>query len=59
MTTAEASGMKKYLAVYVALLVITAIQFAIGYQNIEGSRFGRAFSDLCRHRHHPGGRYSS
>jgi hypothetical protein len=36
MTTAE--GMKKYLAVYVALLVVTALQFVIGYQNIEGSQ---------------------
>jgi heme/copper-type cytochrome/quinol oxidase subunit 4 len=36
MTTAEASGMKKYVAVYVVLLVITALQFVIGYQN-EGS----------------------
>ena len=36
--TAEASGMKKYVAVYVALLVITAIEFAIGYQNIEGTQ---------------------
>jgi len=36
MTTAE--GMKKYLAVYVALLIITAVQFVIGYQNIEGSQ---------------------
>jgi heme/copper-type cytochrome/quinol oxidase subunit 4 len=36
MTTAEASGMKKYVAVYVVLLIITALQFVIGYQN-EGS----------------------
>jgi heme/copper-type cytochrome/quinol oxidase subunit 4 len=36
MTTAQ--GMKKYLAVYVALLVLTAMQFVIGYQNIEGSQ---------------------
>jgi heme/copper-type cytochrome/quinol oxidase subunit 4 len=36
MTTAQ--GMKKYVAVYVALLVITAIEFAIGYQNIEGTQ---------------------
>ena len=41
MTTAQ--GMKKYLAVYVALLVITAIQFAIGYQNIEGSQLAVRF----------------
>jgi caa(3)-type oxidase subunit IV len=37
MTTAEGSGIKKYLAVYLALLVMTALQFFIGYQNIEGS----------------------
>jgi cytochrome c oxidase subunit IV len=37
MTTAEGSGIKKYVAVYLALLVITALQFVIGYQNIEGS----------------------
>jgi heme/copper-type cytochrome/quinol oxidase subunit 4 len=36
MTTAQ--GMKKYVAVYVALLAITAIEFAIGYQNIEGTQ---------------------
>ena len=36
MTTAE--GMQKYLVVYVALLIITAVQFVIGYQNIEGSQ---------------------
>jgi len=41
MTTAE--GMKKYLAVYVALLVITAVQFVIGYQNIGGSRLALRF----------------
>jgi|SRR5579863_1652430 len=41
MTTAE--GMKKYLAVYVALLVITAAQFVIGYQNIDGSRLAVRF----------------
>jgi heme/copper-type cytochrome/quinol oxidase subunit 4 len=38
MTTAEGSGMKKYVAVYVVLLVLTAVQFATGYQNIEGGR---------------------
>jgi len=43
MTTAEASGMKKYVAVYLALLVITAVQFIIGYQNIEGSRLAVRF----------------
>jgi cytochrome c oxidase subunit IV len=38
MTTAEANGIKKYLVTYVCLLVITALQFAIGYQNITGSQ---------------------
>jgi heme/copper-type cytochrome/quinol oxidase subunit 4 len=43
MTTTE--GMKKYLAVYVALLIITAVQFVIGYQNIEGTQlFVRFFT---------------
>ncbi len=37
MTTAEGNGIKKYVAVYFALLVLTALQFFIGYQNIEGS----------------------
>ena len=41
--TAEASGMKKYVAVYVALLVITAIEFAIGYQNIQGTQLAVRF----------------
>lgn len=36
MTTAEGQGIKKYLAVYFCLLVITALQFVIGYQNIAG-----------------------
>jgi heme/copper-type cytochrome/quinol oxidase subunit 4 len=43
MTTAEGSGMKKYVAVYVALLVITALQFFIGYQNAEGSQLAVRF----------------
>ena len=38
MTTTEVSGMKKYVAVYLALLVITALEFVIGYQNIEGAQ---------------------
>ena len=38
MTTAEGHGIGKYVAVYLALLVITALQFVIGYQNIEGSQ---------------------
>lgn len=36
MTTAEVSGMKKYVAVYVALVVLMALQFLVGYRNIEG-----------------------
>jgi cytochrome c oxidase subunit IV len=38
MTTTEAHGIKKYVAVYVTLLVITALQFLIGYRNAEGSQ---------------------
>jgi heme/copper-type cytochrome/quinol oxidase subunit 4 len=38
MTTAATSGMKKYVVVYVVLLVITALQFVLGYQNLEGSQ---------------------
>ncbi len=38
MTTAEGSGIKKYVAVYLVLLIITALQFVIGYQSIEGSQ---------------------
>ena len=37
-TTAAGQGIGKYVAVYVALLVLTALQFAVGYQNIEGTR---------------------
>ena len=36
MTTAEGQGIGKYVAVYLCLVVITALQFVIGYQNIEG-----------------------
>lgn len=38
MTTAERHGIGKYVAVYLCLLVITALQFVIGYQNIQGSQ---------------------
>jgi len=38
MTAAEGQATRKYLAVYVCLLVITALQFLIGYQHIEGSQ---------------------
>lgn len=43
MTTAEGSSMKKYLAVYVALLVIMALQFVTGYRSIEGSQMAVRF----------------
>lgn len=43
MTTAEASGMTKYVAVYLVLLVVMALEFVIGYQNIEGSRLAVRF----------------
>jgi len=36
MANAEAQGMGKYTAVYLCLLVVTALQFFIGYQSIEG-----------------------
>jgi hypothetical protein len=36
MTTAAASGMKKYVAVYFALLVLMALQFFLGYQGQGG-----------------------
>lgn len=38
MTTAERHGIGKYVAVYLCLLVIMALQFVIGYRNIEGSQ---------------------
>ncbi|HEY6304263.1 MAG TPA: cytochrome C oxidase subunit IV family protein [Terriglobales bacterium] len=38
MATVEGHGMGKYVAVYLCLLVLMALQFFIGYQNIEGSR---------------------
>jgi len=38
MTTAERHGIGKYVAVYLCLLVITALQFVIGYQNTQGSQ---------------------
>ena len=38
MATAEGHGMGKYVAVYVCLLVLTALQFLIGYQNSQGSQ---------------------
>jgi caa(3)-type oxidase subunit IV len=37
MATAETRGIGKYVAVYLCLLVVTALQFFIGYQHIEGS----------------------
>jgi caa(3)-type oxidase subunit IV len=38
MTTAERHGIGKYVAVYLCLFVITALQFVIGYQNLQGSQ---------------------
>ena len=38
MTTAEGQGIGKYVAVYVCLVAITALQFIIGYRNIEGGQ---------------------
>jgi cytochrome c oxidase subunit IV len=38
MATAEGHGVGKYVAVYVCLLVVTAVQFLIGYQNSQGSQ---------------------
>jgi len=40
MTTASTS---KYLIVYVCLLVITALEFFIGFQHIEGSQLAVRF----------------
>lgn len=40
MTTASTS---KYLIVYVCLLAITALQFLLGYQHIEGPRMAVRF----------------
>jgi caa(3)-type oxidase subunit IV len=37
MATAEAHGIRKYVAVYLCLVVLMALQFFIGYKNIEGS----------------------
>jgi caa(3)-type oxidase subunit IV len=37
MATAETRGIGKYVAVYLCLVVLMALQFFIGYQNIEGS----------------------
>lgn len=45
MTTASASGMKRYVAVYFALLVLMALQFFLGYQG-QGDSWSCAFSPL-------------
>jgi len=37
MATAATPGIGKYVAVYLCLVVLMALQFFIGYQNIEGS----------------------
>ena len=47
MATAEAGGMKKYVAVYLVLLVIMALQFVIGYQNIEGAKLAARFATFA------------
>jgi cytochrome c oxidase subunit IV len=38
MTTAERQAIRKYVAVYVCLSVITALQFLIGYRGAEGGQ---------------------
>ena len=38
MTGVEGQGIGKYVGTYVALLVIVALQFIIGYQHIEGGQ---------------------
>ena len=38
MAEGHASGIRKYLAVYVVLLVIAALQFVIAYSNISASQ---------------------
>jgi len=35
--------MKRYVAVYIALLIITALQFVMGYQNIGGTQLAIRF----------------
>jgi cytochrome c oxidase subunit IV len=37
MATAATPGIGKYVAVYLCLVVLMALQFFIGYRNIEGS----------------------
>jgi cytochrome c oxidase subunit IV len=37
MVTIARQGISKYLAVYVLLLAIIALQFMIGYQNVQGA----------------------
>jgi hypothetical protein len=43
MTTAEGSRMKKYVGAYFALLVIMALQFFMGYHNLEGPQMAIRF----------------
>ena len=38
MATRQRAGIKKQFAVYVALLLITGLQFLIGYRKIEGGQ---------------------
>ena len=47
MTTAEGQEIRKYVAVYVCLVVITALQFLIGYQNIAGGRMVVRMLSFC------------
>jgi cytochrome c oxidase subunit IV len=38
MSTTQGPAIKKYVMVYVCLVVLTALQFMIGYRNIEGGQ---------------------
>jgi cytochrome c oxidase subunit IV len=38
MTTVARQGLNKYLAVYLLLLVVAALQFIVGYQNAQGAQ---------------------
>jgi heme/copper-type cytochrome/quinol oxidase subunit 4 len=38
MSTIQGPAIKKYVMVYVCLVVLTALQFMIGYRNIEGGQ---------------------
>ena len=47
MATAETRGIGKYVAAYLCLLVVVALQFFIGYQNIEGPRLVVRMLTFC------------